>query len=1083
MTIKDKAPTWRKSHRYAPSTQKTQPAADTQDVRRPSEYLHRDVIAEPRRGRHRHAADEASFAADVVGRSSIPLATTAAPASYDPSDDSAFQSEFRAALFDLAQDAGRFAVFIEDTFPGTDKSAAAQLRSDILEQRWDRVLPQVQLVEFSDPRISGAYAPSHQTMYLQASTDHTAVQDTYAEEVGHHLQYLLAGSASAALNDQMGDEGRIFANKIQRDATGAIVGIDETAEVSADLRTENDRGRIKVVGPDGALTTVDVEFHKKSFWHKVKKKASKGFKDLDKGMEKFADDLVKTAGDAVNTVEDAAQLTVDAVVDPSRLPADLDHLKHDGLDFLRDGWETLKEYTDYEGAVLDWFEANVGAPAVGWVDDKFLQPAAKFMQAYALDPANTAIAGAVSSLLGIPQDQVLSALESGEKSIGEFMTGFAEEGLTVVEGMIDMATKPGETAENMARLGYMLSTDPHGTWDVMTANYRDASAAERAGMIAADIASFLIPDGGEVSEAAKSAKAAKATGDVAKAMSESMEARSTALEQHISEAESALESLEEGTEAHAEAETLLAEAHGNLLDERSLQMETLNEAKDTLVGLRDNIDGELSRTDLSAADRSALEEARAKLDSDIDNVEALEHNRLYEHSEHLEELMPTEDGVPDITPDQRIEMAQIADIHGVKITPFEKDGVLKFAIESKYAGGPTSINAVLDAMREVMPEQEFTYGGGGRTGTVFDSDIDAILSEADNVLSTVSGDHPYGLRGGVTVDDGLLDDLMNTSLSEGELKSFFTDQMSPSERAFLLQEMEDTISFDADVVGANPRLRSYAHDLKPAKHLLEEVITEEDLLPRGGGVGAPGFTRENVVGAATASVQDAIDHVADTILTEPGAAIRQQIRDARSVFAAPEAMDEASANAANFLRRIEFEGAAAGEMHAIGLGNDVLAASYYGTGRHASSYAEIAQKMDAIAERVGHEVVTDTVQRYLGFEEGPLNLSTFTVEEAQVIREFTTIQIAERGRELAVIADAGLNIVEHDRNLVADALELVAEDNHSTFYSVYVTDAGEEGALFAQRGGQAALRDFYRNLMFTEPPLHPHAPPAAVATA
>ena len=191
----------------------------------------------------------------------IPTAV-AVDSAYDPSKDTPFLRSLQAALLELANDPSRFAAFIDRTFGTVGADATEALRRAILEGRWGEILPETRIVDFDVDYLKGAYSAANQTIYLQAA-DPDAMGDTFVEELGHHLHALLT-SEQEALNDGLGDEGRIFASQFSWNDAGLIDAINENTPVSDALRREDDVGQIQFKAPDGRMTVLDVEFDAES---------------------------------------------------------------------------------------------------------------------------------------------------------------------------------------------------------------------------------------------------------------------------------------------------------------------------------------------------------------------------------------------------------------------------------------------------------------------------------------------------------------------------------------------------------------------------------------------------------------------------------------------------------------------------------------------------------------------------------------------------------------------------------------------------------------------------------------------------
>lgn len=245
--------------------------------------------------------------------------------------------------------------------------------------------------------------------------------------------------------------------------------------------------------------------------------------------------------------------------------------------------------------------------------------------------------------------------------------------------------------------------------------------------------------------------------------------------------------------------------------------------------------------------------------------------------------------------------------------------------------------------------------------------------------------------------------------------------------------------------------------LKRAILVLDRVIGDKDQGPQGGGVGSPGFTRERTEKAQIIEAKGAHEYIANTILGHDGKTVRDQIRKNPN--------DENKGKASDMIRKINYPDAlkdADGnetEIHAIGLGNDVLAASWVGETRYASPYQQIAREIDEIKNNYfsqNPETLANIIAKYAGvpITEGKVSLTKKQNEEfGSKIREFATIQIAEKGREMKRAQEARVE----DKKLVEEALKKAATEG---FYNVYVRNT-RDNAPFAAEGGQKRLREIY----------------------
>jgi len=233
--------------------------------------------------------------------------------------------------------------------------------------------------------------------------------------------------------------------------------------------------------------------------------------------------------------------------------------------------------------------------------------------------------------------------------------------------------------------------------------------------------------------------------------------------------------------------------------------------------------------------------------------------------------------------------------------------------------------------------------------------------------------------------------------------------------------------------------------------ILQRVIGDKDQGPKGGGVGSPGFTKENTESAEKIEAKDAHQYIANKILGADGETVRADIRKDPS--------DANKEKAGKMIRKINYSDALSTEMHAIGLGNDVLAASWVKGIRYASPYQQIAREIDEITNNYFSTEpgnVAKIIAQYAGVSRTD-SVRYLAKEENQKfgakLREFATIQIAEKGREVKRAAEA----VAEDKKLVEKALRKAETEG---FSKVYVTNT-RDNAPFAAEGGQQKLREIY----------------------
>jgi hypothetical protein len=262
-------------------------------------------------------------------------------------------------------------------------------------------------------------------------------------------------------------------------------------------------------------------------------------------------------------------------------------------------------------------------------------------------------------------------------------------------------------------------------------------------------------------------------------------------------------------------------------------------------------------------------------------------------------------------------------------------------------------------------------------------------------------------------------------------------------------------------------------NLVKAANVLQELISD-DQTTISGGAGALGFTKGFLTG--------------DKITSKPPANVAEYVRDTildsskgeKSVNAAKLAytkarddgegnMNNARSNIEGFIKRVDFGDGTEKERHAIGPGQDVVAMSVNPEGNMVGAlpYSVIAGGIDDmegvngwsredIAAQIAQYANLDTNKKGLTPKSlDPKGLSPDEFAKATYpLREFATIMLAEKGRELKRAEEAG----KDDKKAVEDALITASKEGfHETFFK-----NAKKNAVFAQKGGQDQLRDFYR---------------------
>ena len=412
---------------------------------------------------------------------------------------------------------------------------------------------------------------------------------------------------------------------------------------------------------------------------------------------------------------------------------------------LRTGWEAVKGVLDGRGrAIVDsagWVWDNIGKPVVGWTDDKVFRPTAALLEEFVGEPANSALAKGYAAARGIPEDQALAEIEGAEGAIGGFVKGFAEEGIDIAASLEKMVLEPGETAENFAKLGYMLKTKPHETLDALTTQLSDKygdwrSDPEAAGRVVAEIASLFVgPEGFAGAEGADAARGAKAVTELTKSVSTSLETREAGLEEALTDAEDALAELDEGTPEYERAAADVEQKRIDLLEERGNQLESYDQSMDLLKVAKDHVEATLEDPDrkLTPAEKAALEASKAEVDEGLESLTNLRKEALEDMGESMREYASLD---LSLSHEERFELSHLAANKGVKITPYQlrEGGTINFVVEGAGSGG----DSVAKNIRDIV--------GDKKVGEITFDDRSA-LDGAETVHPT-HGEGSFGILGG-----------------------------------------------------------------------------------------------------------------------------------------------------------------------------------------------------------------------------------------------------------------------------------------------------------------------------------------------
>ncbi|KAA1247918.1 hypothetical protein [Aquimarina sp. RZ0] len=263
---------------------------------------------------------------------------------------------------------------------------------------------------------------------------------------------------------------------------------------------------------------------------------------------------------------------------------------------------------------------------------------------------------------------------------------------------------------------------------------------------------------------------------------------------------------------------------------------------------------------------------------------------------------------------------------------------------------------------------------------------------------------------------------------------------------------------ELDAIGDSDKIRELG--LETLYIQLNSKVRVDDA-GKSGGVGAPGFTTINIQNAAKATAKDIRVHIRDQILGDKGEQVRQKIRKKGKISSEyQKGLDDAAA----LIMAIEYpvNHLLEGEIHAVGVANDVLAGSLYNNKKHAAPYTDLAIDLDRIIEdkKLGDaNDVASIIAYYAGFTDVlPEGITTEILQsiEGAKLREFATVQITEKGRELKRIQEVGEE-TKDDLQLVEKALIAAARDGFTATYA----QKNNKNAIFANKGGQDALRERY----------------------
>ena len=659
----------------------------------------------------------------------------------------------------LAADSADFQSFIENIYGEAPGESIERLRQKFLSLDAAHLPKAVILPDLQDPerawqQAEGTYHSFTDAIWLPnpAALDGQDLSGAYLEGLGHWIEYQLHPDGT----DVEGDEGELFRISVQSSDELDSDDVDVTRNNHARLRVEID-GFYPVTtqhtfvvpsdnySPPPPAGDRDFEYphtYETNYANHILTPTPEPITPPTRTVDDVAHDSGEQAEHVAYVITnstifqkfgaaaDAALSVGTAVASPWTIPAAYDHLQEDfdtlfGVELPKDPfWESL---WNVEGLAKEGIHA-----------------AAKFFHRHIVEPEVRLDAELLSAVTGVPVGDAQAALDTGAQSIEDFIVGFAEGSLDVVTGTAEMLADPVGSAENIAKLVYLIGFDRHALWTSLTADLEDKSNAEAAGIVTANILSFFVDPAAPIVDGVQAAvRGTDALLATAKGVRASMEAH----EFELAKVAEPLRSTEDNVAPHQK-----------LLDERTAQSSTADSMLKVLEGQTENLDTQIEQA--TGADRQRLVDLKSDVEDEMRTWVSLETNNQNQLARFASEA-------------SRARLNDAAKALKVKITPYEVNGESHLAIKPGLGAAdftdPAQQANLLHTLEPIVGDlgdnaNGLSIGSGGRVHIDGLEDTEALLRQADRQYEP---SRPYLdlPAGGTPAFDAFTDDLKTLGAS------------------------------------------------------------------------------------------------------------------------------------------------------------------------------------------------------------------------------------------------------------------------------------------------------------------------------
>lgn len=173
--------------------------------------------------------------------------------------------EIKRALFKCARDKNLFNNLIQVVFGNFHKANVEKLRSNILNNRWAKLIPRINFLNTNAPNVGGVYLWGNNAILMSSKCPNDLFEHIIAELIGHHIDTLLESELEHRKVRREDDNAGIsFRRALCRDASGLLcVQLPSSAVISWNMdnvKKPQLDSTIQITAPNGKLISMEVEY-------------------------------------------------------------------------------------------------------------------------------------------------------------------------------------------------------------------------------------------------------------------------------------------------------------------------------------------------------------------------------------------------------------------------------------------------------------------------------------------------------------------------------------------------------------------------------------------------------------------------------------------------------------------------------------------------------------------------------------------------------------------------------------------------------------------------------------------------------